>query len=117
MKTEDGYRFSLSFLANTPEQEQVGEFLEALGSKKSRLIVQVLSEYLQGLSETPPEPAELVRAAYDRKKPAVPKRKPQRQTTIRASEEALPVETPTEQEQDPGEDSLTAMLASMSFFG
>jgi hypothetical protein len=113
MKTEDGYRFSLSFLANTPEQEQVGKFLEALGSKKSRLIVKVLSEYILGLSERPPEPTEIAQAAFSSQKP---RRKSQPQTIVSVSETIPPTEAPAEQTYDEGGDGLASMLASMSLF-
>ena len=55
MRTQYGFRFSLSFCANSAEQQQAGEFLERIGSKKSIVIVQALTDYLQkhpGLLET-----------------------------------------------------------------
>lgn len=47
MRTEKGFRFTLQFPAYTAEQQQAGEFLERLGSKKSSVVVQALSELLQ----------------------------------------------------------------------
>jgi hypothetical protein len=47
MRTEKGYKITLQFPAKTLEQRQAGEFLERLGSKKSRVVVQALTEYLQ----------------------------------------------------------------------
>ena len=47
MRTEKGYRFTLQFPANTTEQQQAGEFLERIGSKKSSVVVQALTDYLQ----------------------------------------------------------------------
>ena len=47
MRTEKGFRFSLQFPAGTAEQQQVGEFLERIGSKKSSVVVQALTDYLQ----------------------------------------------------------------------
>ena len=52
MRTEHGYKFTLQFPANTDEQQMVGELLEGLGSRKSRLIVTALSEYIQTHPET-----------------------------------------------------------------
>ena len=47
MRTDKGYKITLQFPAKTLEQRQAGEFLERLGSKKSRVVVQALTEYLQ----------------------------------------------------------------------
>jgi len=47
MRTEKGYKITLQFPAKTLEQRQAGEFLERLGSKKSRVVVQALTDYLQ----------------------------------------------------------------------
>ena len=44
---KDGkYRFSLGFGNGTEKERCVGEFLERLGNRKSSLIVDVLSEYI-----------------------------------------------------------------------
>ena len=45
MRTQNGYRFTLQFPDDTELQRQVGEFLERLGSRKSRFIVMALGEY------------------------------------------------------------------------
>ena len=47
MRTEKGYRFTLQFPARSVEQQQAGAFLERLGSKKSSVVVQALTDYLQ----------------------------------------------------------------------
>ena len=47
MKKDNVYRFTLQFPGKTEEQIQAGEFLERLGSKKSKFLVNVVSEYLQ----------------------------------------------------------------------
>ena len=47
MKIDKGYKVTLQFPARTAEQRQAGEFLERLGSKKSRVVVQALTDYLQ----------------------------------------------------------------------
>ena len=47
MRTEKGYRFTIQFPAKTLEQQQAGEFLERAGSKKGRVVVHALMEYLQ----------------------------------------------------------------------
>jgi len=47
MRTEKGYRFTLQFPARSIEQQQAGAFLEHLGSKKSSVVVQALTDYLQ----------------------------------------------------------------------
>ena len=47
MKSDNGYRFNLSFKAETSEQRAVGDFLNKLKSKKSRFIVNLIADYLQ----------------------------------------------------------------------
>ena len=51
MKKDKCFRYSLQFPGDTPEQLRVGELLERLGSKKSRFIVRVLSEYMESHPE------------------------------------------------------------------
>lgn len=51
MKNDKLYRFSLSWPIETEEQVLVGEFLETLGNKKSRFIVQLVAEYIRGNPE------------------------------------------------------------------
>ena len=46
MKNDKLYRFSLSWPIETEDQVLVGEFLETLGNKKSRFIVQLVAEYI-----------------------------------------------------------------------
>lgn len=46
MRTQSGYRFSLQFAAETEEQIRVGEFLERLGNRKSSVVVDALTTYL-----------------------------------------------------------------------
>jgi hypothetical protein len=46
MKSGDAYRFSLSWPVSTEEQILAGEFLNKLGNKKSRFIVQLVCDYL-----------------------------------------------------------------------
>lgn len=40
------YRYSLGFGSNTEKERRVGELLERLGNRKSSLIVDVLSDYI-----------------------------------------------------------------------
>ena len=47
MKKDGKYRFSLQFSSDTPENMQIGELLERLGNKKSRVIISALTEDLQ----------------------------------------------------------------------
>ena len=47
MKSSKSYRFSLSWGIETEEQILAGELLDKLGNKKSRFIVQLISEYIQ----------------------------------------------------------------------
>lgn len=47
MKKDGKYRFSLQFSSDTPENMQIGELLERMGNKKSRIIISALAEYLQ----------------------------------------------------------------------
>jgi len=46
MKSGDTYRFSLSWQADTEERILAGELLNKLGNSKSKLIVQLLCEYI-----------------------------------------------------------------------
>lgn len=49
---KDGkYRFSLQFGADCPEQIRVGAFLEKLGNRKSHVIVEAVTEYLENHPE------------------------------------------------------------------
>lgn len=47
MKTEDKYRFSLQFGADTEAKIRAGELLEQLGNKKSAVIVAALNDYME----------------------------------------------------------------------
>ena len=47
MKSNNGYRFNLSFKGDTPERIFVGDFLNKLKSKKSRFIVDLVFTYLK----------------------------------------------------------------------
>ena len=46
MRTQGGYRFSLQFAAETEEQIRAGEFLERMGNRKSAIVVNAISHYL-----------------------------------------------------------------------
>lgn len=46
MRTNSGYRFSLQFASDTEEQVRVGEFLEKMGNRKSVMVVNAISHYL-----------------------------------------------------------------------
>ena len=52
MKSGDSYRFSLSWPMNTEERILAGEFLSKLGNKKSRLIIQLVCEYIKAHPES-----------------------------------------------------------------
>ena len=47
MRIDKGYRYTLQFPAYTLEQRQAGEFLERIGSKKSSVVVQAMTDYLR----------------------------------------------------------------------
>jgi len=47
MKSGDTYRFSLSWPMDTEERILAGEFLDKLGNKKSRFIIQLVCDYLK----------------------------------------------------------------------
>jgi hypothetical protein len=51
LKSDNGYRFNLSFKGETSEQRVVGDFLNKLKSKKSRFIVNLIADYLQAHPE------------------------------------------------------------------
>ena len=121
MKTKDGYRFSLNFQVNTTEQEQVGELLESLGSKKSRFIVQVLAEYMRGQAEAPP--IEASRAThFNTPLPAPPpRRKPQRQALPKAiiddeSDNNPPYAAAAGPPSDHSDSGIASMLSNMALF-
>jgi len=46
MKKDNSYRFSLSWPIETEDQVIVGKFLETLGNKKSKFIVQLIADYI-----------------------------------------------------------------------
>lgn len=51
MRTQGGYRFSLQFSADSEDQVRVGEFLERMGNRKSVMIVNAVSLYLDANPE------------------------------------------------------------------
>lgn len=51
MKSGDTYRFSLSWPMETEEQILAGEFIEKLGNRKSKFIIQLVCEYLNAHPE------------------------------------------------------------------
>lgn len=51
MKSGDTYRFSLSWSMETEEQILAGEFIEKLGNRKSKFIIQLVCEYLNAHPE------------------------------------------------------------------
>ena len=49
---KDGkYRFSLQFDSDSDNQVQAGEFLERLGNRKSRVVVEAINEYMDNHPE------------------------------------------------------------------
>ena len=46
MKSGDAFRFSLHWAADSEDRILAGEFLEKLGNRKSRFIIQLVCEYL-----------------------------------------------------------------------
>ena len=46
MKTNDKYRFSLQWGAETTEKVQAGEFINSLGNRKSEFIVTAVTDYI-----------------------------------------------------------------------
>jgi hypothetical protein len=46
MKSSDAYKFTLSWQKDTEEQILAGEFLNKLGHRKSKFIVQLICEYI-----------------------------------------------------------------------
>lgn len=58
MRTENGYRYNLHFPADTEEKIRVGEFLESCGHKKSTIVVEALSAYMDTNPELPKQLAE-----------------------------------------------------------
>ena len=46
MKSDEAYRFSLSWQMDTEERILAGEFLNRLGNKKSRFVVQLICDYI-----------------------------------------------------------------------
>ena len=47
MGTPDKYRFTVQWAADTVDKIRIGEALKGLGNKKSRLIVEAVSEYIK----------------------------------------------------------------------
>ena len=52
MKSGDTYRFTLSWQTETEDQIIAGEFLDKLGNKKSKFIIQLIGNYIKEHSET-----------------------------------------------------------------
>jgi len=46
VKTNDKYRFSLQWAAETTEKIQAGEFINSLGNRKSEFIITAVTEYI-----------------------------------------------------------------------
>lgn len=51
MKSDNKYRFSLSWGMDTEDQLLAGAFLESMGNRKSRFIVGLVCDYLNGHPE------------------------------------------------------------------
>lgn len=51
MKSDNKYRFTLSWGRNTEDQLLAGEFLESLGNRKSRFIISLVCKYLSSHPE------------------------------------------------------------------
>lgn len=56
MKTDNQYRFNIQFTARSKEEETVGEYLNALGRRKSIFIIATVIEYLHNHPELLSEP-------------------------------------------------------------
>ncbi|MCL2301386.1 MAG: hypothetical protein FWC27_14680 [Firmicutes bacterium] len=112
MKTAKGYRYTLQFPDVTAYQRQIGEFLEQLGSKKSRFIVMALSEYLAEHPEKMKASGKLHPSigsfSRDDMKDIVREVLAERGMVIQLSDEAQPAE--------PSDASVNAMLESMKAF-
>jgi len=112
MRTENGFRFTLQFPDITAYQRQIGEFLERLGSKKSRFIVMALSEYLaehpEKLRVSGKLHPNIGGFSRDDMKDIIREVLAERGMMIQLSGEAQPAE--------PSEASVNAMLDSMKFF-
>jgi len=113
MKTENGYRFTLQFPDTTAYQRRIGEFLERLGSKKSRFIVMALNEYLAEHPEklTPGGKLHPNISGFSREdlKDIVREVLAERGMMIQLPDEAQPAE--------PSEANIVAMLERMNVFG
>lgn len=119
MRTQGGYRFSLQFAAETEEQIRVGEFLERMGNRKSVIVVNALSLYLDANPELSTPGAEvkvqtnapyrkediekMIRAIIEERLSGMP------QVGV-AKETAVTV-------QQVLEDDITSMLGNLSMFG
>lgn len=119
MRTQGGYRFSLQFGAETEEQVRAGEFLERMGNRKSVMIVNAITHYLDAYpdlasSETkvkvqvnaPIKKAEieaLIRSIIEERLAGMPK--------VAGVEENAPTV------QEALEADITSMLGNLSIFG
>ena len=74
MQTEKGYRFTLQFPNLTEQQITVGELLERSGSKKSRLVVEAVAEYIQRHPETMMTPEGIINIEVKSAPPVIPKK-------------------------------------------
>jgi len=113
MRTENGYRFTLQFSDTTAYQRRIGEFLERLGSKKSRFIVMALNDYLSEHPEklTPGGKLHPNTSSFSREdlKDIVREVLAERGMMIQLPGDAQPAV--------PSEANINTMLESMKFFG
>ncbi|MBQ7898422.1 MAG: hypothetical protein IJ307_01050 [Bacteroidales bacterium] len=59
MKKDGKYRYSLQFGMNSEEEKRVGELLERLGNRKSKVLVAALNEYIANHPELENEHCEI----------------------------------------------------------
>lgn len=119
MRTQGGYRFSLQFAAESEEQIRAGEFLERMGNRKSAIVVNAISHYLDANPELSASNTEvkiqvnspvkkneieaLIRSIIEERLGAIP--------SVSAVTDSLP------SVQESLEADITSMLGNIAMFG
>ncbi|MCQ2443045.1 MAG: hypothetical protein MJ077_08065 [Oscillospiraceae bacterium] len=65
MKKNGKYQYTIQFSASAPENQRVGEFLERMGNKKSRVIIAALLEFLNAHPEIIPADSSTIEIRVD----------------------------------------------------
>lgn len=119
MRTQGGYRFSLQFGSDSEDQIRVGEFLERMGNRKSVMIVNAVSHYLDAYPELAFSGTE-VKVQVN-----APMKKAEIETLIRSiieerlagMQQVCTTDVSAQTVHKALEEDITSMLSNLSMFG